>query len=417
MLFILYCVALLSCLTAFDLNSQDDIVTKVQQMLLEVEYAKLENPSETKSKTENVIDKYIINGDNVAHGEFPFTVALFFSEGYPFSPHCGGSLIDARFVLTSASCVLFKAPLFVEVGRTDVTNEEQKTELIFVKDIYTNPVKKGEYRWHDIAIIELKSASQAKPVSLPSIEVGVKKELSTLGFGSIVPNIKWFIPSPFLKKTTVEIVSSSTCGKSWGKFLEKFIFLSKSDTKEEKAKFIKVFLNHLETALCTVGKENNGVCYGDAGGPLILTKNGKHVIYGIASFWHPDCKNNNAPDIATSVFKHVPWIKLIINKSTAKTVFSGFSFFSSGDTFTEKLTFTFNSSLIKVTVFGLSVSLFYASVLTERFLNEKRKSQLKIMDEDKLTKTELIPPAEVELEEIKEKLEMKQAGEEKKKSI
>lgn len=62
--------------------------------------------------------------------------------------------------------------------------------------------------------------------------------------------------------------------------------------------------------ICTDNEQNNGVCMGDYGGPLIDPE--QKVLVGIAS-WSVPC-GRGFPDVYQSVFNHLPWINLYLQE-------------------------------------------------------------------------------------------------------
>ncbi|KAK4874024.1 hypothetical protein RN001_013384 [Aquatica leii] len=232
-------------------------------------------------------------GGDAQPGEMPWLVQIHLKTrtGKILENACVGSLINKRFVLTSAICahnsfaVLSKAVL----GQHDTT--VKNCNNCHLQEIEIENVTSNEYvkntRANDIALIKLKEdvtfTEYVQPVCLPIDEqLNVGEKVVSSGWGmtktGVFANLK--------KKVISTITSTKDCQKT----LEGIASLA-------------------DTHFCTeaLNENKDWMCSGDSGGPIVYLKDGRWYQQGIVSFG-VGC-GVGLPDVNTNVAKYLNWIK------------------------------------------------------------------------------------------------------------
>uniref|UniRef100_A0A1L8EAP4 Putative serine protease sp24d-like protein n=1 Tax=Haematobia irritans TaxID=7368 RepID=A0A1L8EAP4_HAEIR len=220
----------------------------------------------------------IVGGENAKVGQFPHQVSLQKRDGFHM---CGGSILNERFILTAAHCVVdgygivARPPeLFqVRVGSVDRINGGT---LVYIKRIIVHE-NYGNFL-NDVALLELMEplewSNTIKPIEMADSEVPSGEDVIVSGWGRL------FTGGPIpqrLQWNTLKALTTEECEKAieWG----------------------------YDSLICLAHTQNNGVCNGDSGGPA--TYQGKLV--GVAGFVVDGCGSTN-PDGYAKVFYHKKWI-------------------------------------------------------------------------------------------------------------
>jgi secreted trypsin-like serine protease len=248
-------------------------------------------PDEAGSRLpENAVstgEQEIVNGTRAEPGQFPWQVALTERVLVLDSFFCGGVLIDKRWVLTAAHCVVgtSAADIAVALGGTSRLNLDQRIE---VKQVIVHPDYDSVVFRNDIALLEL---------SADAVEQGGRHAVQTiplqheeLADGVVCTESGWgktsrFAPTAIdLMYTRNPKISNEACSQQWG-------FLIK------------------DSQLCvrSVSSPHHGGCNGDSGGPLVATTQGVTRVVGLVSFGSSAC-DGAAPDAFTKVSAFVSWI-------------------------------------------------------------------------------------------------------------
>ncbi|ETN60925.1 azurocidin [Anopheles darlingi] len=220
----------------------------------------------------------IAGGSEAEDGQFPYQVALI-NEGLVY---CGGAVLNRRWVITAAACLLGKDLSDVQlfVGSADrLTGGENVTAERFI----LHPGFDSTTYANDIALIRLR-ASLFVSNDLQFIELG----------------------SEFVEEATDATFSG------WGRFSIsnnqlpnrlQFIRTDIIDSDECAEEFDEPYRSRIApSTLCTRNQPDQGVCLGDAGGPLVL--NGELV--GVQS-WSIPC-GLGLPDVYQRVSHYRSWI-------------------------------------------------------------------------------------------------------------
>ncbi|KAI4499081.1 hypothetical protein M0802_005947 [Mischocyttarus mexicanus] len=227
----------------------------------------------------------IIGGKISKPHDFPWIVVLF-KKG---AVHCGGALINDRYVLTAGHCVKWTKvkDLTVGLGIHDVSDQDDGYVVAIRKTIlHENFTSKAIYDTNDIALIKLQEPVEyedhVQPICLPDKDVDYSgKTAKVTGWGTFSVN---GITSKYLRETNLTVLSLNSCkNTSIG--------------------------NYLSNSVMCAYKDYTDACQGDSGGPIFIEKtNSKYEIIGIVS-WGLGCANKDVPGIYVKITDYLNWIK------------------------------------------------------------------------------------------------------------
>lgn len=221
----------------------------------------------------------VVGGEVAKNGSAPYQVSLQLNG---WGHNCGGSLLNDRWILTAAHCLVGYDPSNVEVLAGTNSLKEGGTLLKadkFFLHNYTGP----EYN-NDIALMRLEKPVQFSEL-VQSIEytanvVPVNVTVRLTGWGRTSANGP--VPT-MLQSLNVVTLSNEDC-------------VAKS-----------LYPEHVDVGhLCTLTKTGEGACNGDSGGPLVYE--GKLV--GVVNFGVPCALGY--PDGFARVSYYHNWIRTTI---------------------------------------------------------------------------------------------------------
>ncbi|XP_034101669.2 trypsin-1 [Drosophila albomicans] len=229
-------------------------------------------------------DSKIVNGTVAAKGEFPYAVSLRRSKSGHHS--CGGTLLNAGWVLTAAHCVRSANPQDVNVQYGSNIIARNATQLAMVQAIFVHPGYEPQNKhFNDIALLQLQQPlildALVQPVRLPNAEQMTLANSSVVlaGWGL---NATGGVVQQQLMKVQLQAFSDQDCSN-----------------------LHQVQLH--ATQLCAgVPEGGKGQCSGDSGGPLLLA--GSDTQVGIVSWSIKPCTRPPYPGVFTEVSAYVDWI-------------------------------------------------------------------------------------------------------------
>ncbi|EDV42854.1 uncharacterized protein Dana_GF18202 [Drosophila ananassae] len=258
----------------------------------------------------------VVGGVETGKREFPWMALIEYTKpGNIKGHHCGGSLINNRYVLTAAHCVAAIPSDWqltgVRLGDWDTrTNPDCTTEFngredcndpyvdIAVSERIPHPQYPGNARdqLHDIALLrlrdEVKYSDFISPVCLPSLpsqrdQMFLGRKAVVAGWGRTETNAT----SSVKLKAELDPVSTRSCN-------ERYASQRRTVTTNQ---------------LCAGGVEGVDSCRGDSGGPLLLEDyyegNSNYYIAGVVSYGPTPCGLKGWPGVYTRVAAYIDFIE------------------------------------------------------------------------------------------------------------
>ncbi|KAM0734717.1 Clotting factor G beta subunit [Formica fusca] len=231
------------------------------------------------------ISNRIVGGKITIPHIFPWVVVIFNKKAL----HCGGTLINDRYVLTAGHCVkwVHTADLSVGIGMHDIENLNegyiaQIDEIILHENFESDDL----HDINDIALIRLQHPIEinenVKPICLPHKESDYEGHyVKVTGWGRVRREGD---TSRFLRQATLKVMSWAACRNT-------------------------SFGEHVTESMICAYSDNKDACQGDSGGPLLYEKMyGKYEIIGIVS-WGIGCADPGIPGIYVKNTDYLNWIK------------------------------------------------------------------------------------------------------------
>ncbi|XP_011701444.1 PREDICTED: trypsin-1-like [Wasmannia auropunctata] len=231
------------------------------------------------------ISNRIVGGKISIPHIFPFVVAVLNKKRI----HCGGALINNRYVLTAGHCVKWanQADLSIGVGMHDIENPNDGY-IVDIDDVTLHEDFESDYLHdtNDIALIRLRNqikiTENVKPACLPHKDSDYTGQfVKVTGWGRVHVEGE---PSQFLRQATLKVMSYATCKNT-------------------------SFGDHVTESMICAYNDNTDACQGDSGGPLLYQRiDGKYEIVGVVS-WGIGCADPGLPGVYVKITDYLNWIK------------------------------------------------------------------------------------------------------------
>ncbi|GJQ80449.1 hypothetical protein Trydic_g12347 [Trypoxylus dichotomus] len=237
-------------------------------------------PSTVEQGTGRAGNFRIFGGSDAADGAYPYMVSLRHSDNRHF---CGGTILNRRWILTSANCVVGRNPSdIIAVVGTSTLNSGGIIQQVCKIVIHPKFNDTGYYS-NDIAMIlvtrPFKYSSRIAPVA---INCGFSRsiyDVTVVGWGRA-----WYN-----RPASNKLQEFSTQTMLWRICSEIYAGMVTS------------------TVICTSYRQGNGTCIGDSGGPLLQA--GIKAQLAIAGFMDERFCGFSVGDIYTRVAPYISWMQ------------------------------------------------------------------------------------------------------------
>ncbi|XP_073670220.1 uncharacterized protein [Paramisgurnus dabryanus] len=231
----------------------------------------------------------IVGGQESQVGAWPWQISFHLKE---FGHICGGSLINAQWVLTAAHCVvnnLNPSSYLVYLGRHSQELPNPFEVARNVSLIIPHPAYDANSNDNDMALLQLSApvnfTAHIGPVCLAADGsiFGNGTDMWLTGWGNIQSGVS--LPSPQnLQEVDVPIVGNGMCNCLYGEG--------------------KITSNMICAGLMQGGKDT---CQGDSGGPMVIKQGPVWIQSGVVSFGQ-GCALPNYPGVYSRVSQYQNWI-------------------------------------------------------------------------------------------------------------
>lgn len=244
------------------------------------------------------VDTRIVGGSLAQEGDWPWQAVLMLRTKSGFYPICGASVIDARWVLTAAHCVVGAAPADVRIGYGSARVGTMKK--IGVAALVPHAGYDDRTKDNDIALIKLAAPATLPPAGYARLPALNGPETLAPGDNSVVTGFGTTEgdcgPDDFLRKgcrmqedlhqVILPLVATVDCARRYA---------GNGATISER---------QLCAGLAAGGRDS---CQGDSGGPLVKRDGDVWTQIGVVS-WGAGCAQANLPGVYTRVAAYSGWI-------------------------------------------------------------------------------------------------------------
>jgi secreted trypsin-like serine protease len=176
----------------------------------------------------------------------------------------------------------------VEAHRHDLKKNAESENAVTFQTIsmHSHPKYKPTNFQYDFSVWKVKKISGAFPTQKLRLDTGALSRpgtpLTAIGWGQTTTG-KTGKPSPILLQLGIKSIDEKTCGSTYKKVRGATGFDPNSH-------------------MCAGKGANSGVCFGDSGGPLFSSNNGRDItLVGIVSHGNGEKCGSGAPDIYTRI--------------------------------------------------------------------------------------------------------------------
>ncbi|XP_060115634.1 chymotrypsin-C-like [Heteronotia binoei] len=231
----------------------------------------------------------VVGGEDARPHSWPWQVSLQYSKSGTWAHTCGGTLIDASWVLTAAHCISSSRTYRVVLGKQNLEEEEAGSVAVAVEKLIVHEKWNSFLIVNDIALLKLAEpvefSDTIQPSCLPDADTLLAQDYPCYitGWGRLWTNGPI---SDNLQQGLLPVVDHQTCTQRdwWGSTVR-------------------------STMVCAGGDGVISGCNGDSGGPLNCQSANAWEVHGIVSFGSGlGCNTAKKPTVFTRVSAYIPWI-------------------------------------------------------------------------------------------------------------
>jgi len=247
---------------------------------------------------------YVVGGTEAGVLEFPWQISLRVRNNATkvYMHNCGGSIINADWIVTAAHCVM-SGPYLVVTGEHDeAAKDNPNREVHNIQKIITHPQWNMRTVDYDMALIKLSKPldlngkhKHLAPVCLPESDYNFENDQCVAtGWGLNKHKETWEQPlrSTKLHKVTLTVNAQRMCT------------------------IIYRNVNTITDRMMCAGRSTQGfgVCNGDSGGPLQCKKDNKYTLAGLSSYV-VRCGSGVYPSVFARVAAFRVWMQGVMNSN------------------------------------------------------------------------------------------------------
>uniref|UniRef100_A0A8D2QU63 Transmembrane serine protease 13 n=1 Tax=Zosterops lateralis melanops TaxID=1220523 RepID=A0A8D2QU63_ZOSLA len=229
----------------------------------------------------------IIGGKETSVNKWPWQVSVQYGPIHI----CGGTIIDAQWVLTAAHCFFMNSMKILDDWKVygGVSDLKQPMEGIAVSQVIINSNYSDDHDDYDIALMKLSRPLTNETCEKHPLPPSLRRGRGRWGMTRpLLPHSSSCLAdntSPKLREAEVKLIDYKICNSD------------------------KVYEGYLTPRMMCAGYLQGGkdACQGDSGGPLVCEDDGRWYVAGVTS-WGTGCGQKNKPGVYTRVTKLLSWI-------------------------------------------------------------------------------------------------------------
>jgi secreted trypsin-like serine protease len=247
-------------------------------------------------------EQEIVGGTNTTIEQNPWQVSLRDSSGSHF---CGGSILNANWILTAQHCVTGSSLPQVLAGSTSRTSTSSPAQLRSVAEIVRYPGYVDANKGKDVALLRLSTALSLNTTNVMAIPIVTAADGSA-GFpavGAVARVTGWgtLTSGGSTLPTTLQTVDVNVI----------------SNTQAQQS-YPNETIGADQLGAAAPGKDS---CQGDSGGPLTVMKGTTRVLAGVVS-WGYGCADSRYPGMYARVSAFESWINSTMSGGGGTTLLS-----------------------------------------------------------------------------------------------